>query len=84
MPLNRQTLWNVKEIALQANYFPSTALPYYRNNDGSPHWSNWTDNNGVLHYTYHVTIDWRWDNNQKTCHVNIDPQTGAHTDTTWF
>ncbi|PMD33949.1 hypothetical protein L207DRAFT_639313 [Hyaloscypha variabilis F] len=70
MPLSRQVLWNVKEIGLQASYIPNTALPYYRN--------------GNAQYTYHVTVDWRWDNNQRTCHVNIDPETGAHTDTTWF
>jgi hypothetical protein len=51
-----------------------------RNNDGNPHWSNGS---------YHVTIDWRWqDENgnswQKTCHATINPKTGEREDDIWF
>lgn len=50
------------------------------NNDGTPH-----EHNG----SYHVTIDWRWDDEggrrrQKTCHAIIDRDTGKHINTEWF
>lgn len=30
MVLDRQGLWNIKEIALRAGWFPDTARPHYR------------------------------------------------------
>ncbi|KAF2188887.1 hypothetical protein K469DRAFT_72598 [Zopfia rhizophila CBS 207.26] len=86
--LTRQGLWNIKEIGIQAGWFDNSALPHYRNSDGKAHWSNWTDDDGTQHYTYHITIDWRWTENgqakQRTCHANIDEKTGSHVDTKWF